>query len=395
MIIGQEMLSTSIATRSGKVIPLRIVMPDNTVDNIKELSRQQRKWEQVASDYRHRYEASELPRDVAFRATFASNVLWQAANMISQNEPGVWIALSNDDIVGVIIHSHRPGNKIYVDYVTIAPQFHPGAPDGDKPKGIGTSMLESIKQEAAQQNVSELVLHSLDEQAFRFWQSHGFSDSLPGHKLHATPSAVYCYIADDPDAGDDVDAGEPETIPGFRFPDEIRAMSLESKELPVVGETKFKVMPGLNRTGKRGVTILGRRDLPPIIDKRDYKKGSDLPWILAHEIGHQCIFDLARAMNLRDDATEIDVARWLIDHGVDYHYISFREPTLALHANRLVDDIKAGRQVNHILAGEFVAEVVAHYITSYNDPRAYHFPADVESVVKDALETLPYERRVR
>lgn len=396
MITGQEMLSTSISTRSGRVIPLRVIMPDNTPSNIKELARQQDRWEQVAVGYRTQYESGKLPREIASRAVFAADVLWQAANLIGQGEPGIWIAMSGDDVIGVIIHSHKPNGEIYINYAAIAPQFHVGVPNGDKPKGIGTSMLEAIRREAQSQNAPKLTLNARDEKALAFWQSHGFSNSRPGHLMQATPSQVYCYIADDPDCDDVVLAGEPESIPGAKSVGDMRYMTVKSKDLPVVGETTYKVMPGmLEHLGTKGATIMGRRDLPPIIDKRWASQGKDLPWVLAHEIGHQCIFDIAKAIGLRDTRpgdVELKVARWLVDQGIDFRHISFREPTLSLHASRIIDDIKMGRQVNNVLAGELVAEVVAYYVTTANEPYKYRLPAEVEHVIKAALEAPPYER---
>jgi ribosomal protein S18 acetylase RimI-like enzyme len=364
-------------------------MPDNTVSNIKEIANQQDKWEKVATGYRTQYESGKLSREIASRAVFAADVLWQAGNMVSQGEPGVWLAISDSDIVGVIIHTHKPGGEIYINYAAIAPQFHSGSPNGDKPKGIGTTMLEAIRREAQEQSAPKLTLNARDEKALAFWQSHGFSDSLPGHLMKASPAQVYCYIADNPDADDVVLAGIGESIPGFR------AMTVKSKELPVIGETQFKVMPGLERTGKIGATIMGRRDLPPVIDKRWYSRGKDLPWVLAHEIGHQCIYDIAKAIGpsaLDKDDVETSVARWMVKKGVDYTKINFREPTLVLYAANLVTDLRVGRRIDHVLAGEFVAEVVAHYITTYDDPMAYHLPKEIEDVIKTALEMPPYQR---
>lgn len=395
MITGQELLSTQISTSSGRVIPLRVVMPEHTISNAQEIARQQKQWSTIAQDYERRFHRGEIPWPVAYRARFAAEALWLAGSMVSARTPDAWVALSNSDIIGVMIHTHRDSREIHIDYVAIAPQFQPGSPNGDKPKGIGTAMVEALVQEANRENIPKLTLQALDAPAFKFWQSHGFRDSRPHQPMYAHPSQVYCYIADNPDAGDVALAGDLSKIPGAR------ALAVKTKELPVAGPTEYKVMPGLTRLGKRGIALMGRRDLPPIIDKRWAKQGKELPWILAHEIGHQVIYDLETvAKRHRPDLftrgdTETNVARWMIQEGVDPRQIRFRDPTLAIYATDFANDLRAGRPVDHRIAGEFVAEVVAYYITTYQETGVYRLPSGIEDAIKQAIEMPPYERRTR
>ena len=174
----------------------------------------------------------------------------------------------------------------------------------------------------------------------------------------------------------------------------LRQLVTKKLDLPGVGPAPYQVLPGLNRIGGGGASIVGDRQTPPIIDKKEYRKGKDLPWILAHEIGHAIAFDMVdfarqeRPELFRSGDRETNLTVWMVKSGVDVERIPFKDVRVQDNGRRVATDIQANslRPGDRDICREIYAEAVAYYITTLDEPTGYKLPANVGAVIQKALD---------
>lgn len=227
-IEGELLSSPELRTGGGEPYELRIIRLTPGADAAAELRRQSDSWIAVAREYGELLQSGRLPEDVAFRAHFASDVLFFAATQAATPSPETvtMLAMHGDNVVGVTIF-HFEDDEAEISWVTVDPRFLAGAPTpaADQVRGIGTSMVCAAADAILSGGATTIALSALDDAADRFWRARGFEpcrgDSLCVEgRAGVEAMAMACSTEpDDPANSDEVCiCGTWESLRDFRLP---------------------------------------------------------------------------------------------------------------------------------------------------------------------------------
>lgn len=202
MITGDELERAALTTGAGVPFPVVILRPAPTLEQVTELRRQSDAWLALAK----RYEAEQIAPEVAFRAHFASEVLFYAAvQLTTPYASAVLLAVHDDEVVGVALY-HLEGEDGQLAWVTVHPRFLAGSPTpaAEQVRGIGSELVCVATAELVRGGATRVRLTPLDAAAARFWSARGFAPgrsdelSVEGSEAITRMAAACSSDPDDP-----------------------------------------------------------------------------------------------------------------------------------------------------------------------------------------------------
>ena len=110
---------------------------------------------------------------IAQRAQFAANTAFQAAKVIRTSKAEIVAAYLPDHMVGLSVYQIYPDKTALLNLVTVAPYLQPGNPEANI-RGIGTGMICKVSQDLIENQVTQVCLKPLDDEAEKFWLNRGF-----------------------------------------------------------------------------------------------------------------------------------------------------------------------------------------------------------------------------
>lgn len=229
---GEVLGAVSLQTQGGRSIAAQVIRPHDSPQTLSFMRQEADRWRRQANDYYQLYREGRLSKTIYTRAYFAGEVLWVAAKLLAGGQANVLMVeqvgdaeIGNGTILGVATYKYHD-SRASISLQATEPVHQPTTPNGDKLRGIGTTLTRTMGREFLARGVQRVELVPLDEAAQEFWEGRHFHDTA-GPILHMDGlGEIQCLVTacsedtpDMPDEGDLVAAGGWQAIWGSVLPE--------------------------------------------------------------------------------------------------------------------------------------------------------------------------------
>lgn len=223
---GEILEEVTLQTQAWRNIAARVIRPNDSPQTLSFMRQEADRWRMQANGYYQLYQQGQLPKAIYTRAYFAGEVLWSAASLLHKGRSQVLLVEQDGAILGVATYKYQD-SRASISLQATEPVHQPTTPNGDKIRGIGTSLTRAMGREFLARGVQRVALVPLDDAAEAFWTGRHFHDGVQPPILHLDgPEEIKCLVTacsvdlpDMPDEGDLAAAGGWDEIWGSVLPE--------------------------------------------------------------------------------------------------------------------------------------------------------------------------------